>query len=181
MTCSFSPGGRRRSTTTPIVSGGRLRRVRHIWRDEERFAFADDMIDDPVAFADAHFDVAFELIKILLRIDQMKIVPRVRPLDDHHEKIAPIVEITIADRRLKFVGVLFDPVLQVNRRLHSGHGKERIWPRRKRQTGALARHRDCCVLRRPLASPNYETTVTGVRTDFRVEVPSRRPHKYPLP
>ena len=26
-----------------------------------------------------------------------------------------------------------------------------------------------------------ETTVIAVRTDFRVEVPSRRPHKYPFP
>src|SRR4029077_2584213 len=156
-----------------------LRGMRNIWRDKERFAFSDDMIDDAVAFANAHLNVALELVKVLLRIDKMKIIPRVWPLDDHHEKIPAIVKITIAHRRLKFVGVLFDPVLQVNRRLHSGHGKERIWPRRKRQTGALARHRDCCVLRLPLAGPTYETTVITVKTDFRVEVPSRRPHKYP--
>jgi len=158
-----------------------LRGMRNIWRDKERFAFSDDMIDDAVAFANAHLNVALELVKVLLRIDKMKIVPRVWPLDDHHEKIPAIVEITIAHRRLKFVGVLFDPVFQINWRLHRSHGKERIWPRRKRQTGALARHRDCCVLRRPLVGPIYETTVTAVRTDFRVEVPSRRPHKYPLP
>jgi len=158
-----------------------LRGMGNIWRDKEGFAFSDDMIDDAVAFANTHLDVALELVKVLLRIDEMKIVPRVWPLDDHHEKIPAIVEITIAHRRLKFVGVFFDPILQVNRRLHGGHGKERIWPRRKRQTGALARHRDCCVLRGHLAGPTYETTVIAVRTDFRVEVPSRRPHKYRFP
>jgi hypothetical protein len=157
------------------------RRMRNIWWNEECFAFFDDVIHDAVAFASAHLNVALELVKVLLRIDKMKIVPRVWPLDDHHEKIPAIVKITIAHRRLKFVGVFFNPVLQVNRRLHSGHGKERIWPRRKRQTGALARHRDCCVLQRLLVGSSYETTVTAVRTDFRVEVPSRRPHKYRLP
>ena len=94
------------------------------------------MIDDAVAFANAHLDVALELVKVLLRIDEMKIVPRVWPLDDHHEKIPAIVEITIAHRRLKFVGVLLDPFFQINRRLHSRHGKERIWPCPKRQTEA---------------------------------------------
>ena len=34
------------------------RRVRHVRRDEECFAFAHQMIDDPIAFTDAHFDVA---------------------------------------------------------------------------------------------------------------------------
>ena len=50
---------------------------------------------------------------------QMKIVARVRAFDHHHEKIAPIVKITIADRRFEFVAVLFDPILQVDRRLDS--------------------------------------------------------------
>jgi hypothetical protein len=35
---------------------------------------------------------------------------------------------------LKFVGVFFNPLSQVNRRLHSRHGKQRIWPRAQRQT-----------------------------------------------
>ena len=87
------------------------------------------MIDDPVAFADAHFDVAFQLVKIFFRIDEMKIVPRVRALDHHHEKIAPIVKITVAHRRLEQVAVLFDPVLQIDRRLHGGRrrGFRQLW------------------------------------------------------
>ncbi len=100
-----------------------LRRVRNIWRDEEGFAFSDDMVHDAVAFADAHLNVALQLIEVLLRIDEMKIVPRVRPLDDHHKKIPSIIKITIAYWRLKFVGVLFDPFFQVNGRLHSRHAK----------------------------------------------------------
>src|SRR5437773_5276121 len=54
-----------------------LRRVRHIWWDEEGFAFSDDMVHDAVAFADAHLNVALQLIEVLLRIDEMKIIPRV--------------------------------------------------------------------------------------------------------
>ena len=65
------------------------RRVRNIRRNEERFAFAHEMIDDAVAFADAYFDVAFELIKIFLGIDFVKIVPRVRPLITITKKSRP--------------------------------------------------------------------------------------------
>lgn len=38
----------------------------NIRRDEERFAFAHEMIDDPIPFSDAHFDVALQLVKVLL-------------------------------------------------------------------------------------------------------------------
>src|SRR5207302_344506 len=38
------------------------RRMRHVRRNEESFAFADEMIDDFVAVADAHFDVALEVV-----------------------------------------------------------------------------------------------------------------------
>ena len=93
------------------------RRVRDVRRNEERFTFAHEMIDDLVAFADAHFDVALQLIEIFFGIDQMKIVPRVRAHDDHDEKVASIVEITIAHRRLEEMTVLFDPVVQIDRRL----------------------------------------------------------------
>jgi hypothetical protein len=51
----------------------------------------------------------------------VKIVPRVWPLNDHHKKIPPVVQILIAHWRLKFVGVLVDPVFKINRRLHSRH------------------------------------------------------------
>src|SRR5207302_6694017 len=45
------------------------RRVRNIRRDEKCFTFAHQMIDNAVALADSHFDVALELITIFLRID----------------------------------------------------------------------------------------------------------------
>jgi len=93
-------------------------RVRHIWRDEEGFTFADEMIDDPVAFADAHLNVALELIEVLLGINEMKIVPGVWAFDDHDEKVAAIIEIAIADGRLKQVAVCFDPLVDVDRRQH---------------------------------------------------------------
>src|SRR6266481_420079 len=86
------------------------RRMRNIRWNKEGFAFAHEMIDDAVAFPDAHFDVAFELVEILLRVDEMKIVPGIRALDHHHKKIAPVVKITVADRRFKSFPVLFDPL-----------------------------------------------------------------------
>ena len=95
-----------------------LRRVRNIRRDEECFAFAHDVIHNPLAFADPHFDVALQLVEVLFRIDEMKIVPRVRAFDDHHKKIAPVIEITVAHRRLELFSILFDPVVQINRRRH---------------------------------------------------------------
>ena len=111
--------------------------MRNIRRNEKRFALAHNMIDNVIAFADSHFDVAFELIEILLRIDEMKIVPRIRPLDNHNEKIAPVVQVTIAHRRLEFFPVLLDPVFEINRRSHSGHLSERISCRGERQNQSL--------------------------------------------
>src|SRR6266567_6038856 len=99
--------------------------MRDIRRDEKRLAFAYEVIDDPVPLVDAHFDVALELVKILFRIDEMKIVPRIRTLDDHDEKVAPVVKITVAHRRLELFPVLFDPVLQVDRRLHRSRAAAR--------------------------------------------------------
>ena len=93
-------------------------RVRNVWRNEKRFSFADEVIDDPVAFADPYFDVAFQLIKIFFGIDEVEIVPRVRPFDDHDEEVAAVVEVTIADRRLKQIAIRFDPVVDVDRRQH---------------------------------------------------------------
>ena len=71
------------------------------------------------------------MIEVLLRIDEMKIIPRVWPLDDHYEKITSVVEITIAYRWLELLPVLFDPVIQINRRLHPGRdaGLSRLYLR----------------------------------------------------
>jgi len=85
--------------------------MRDIWRDKKRLALMHDVINDPIAFAHAHFDVALELVEILLGIDQMKIVPRVWPLDNHDEKVTPVVKIAVAHRRFELFPVLFDPVL----------------------------------------------------------------------
>jgi hypothetical protein len=114
-----------------------LGRVRHIRRNEKRFALADNVINDAVAFADSHLNVAFELVEVLFRINEVKIIPRVGPFNDHHKKIAAVVKIPVAYGRLKFVSILFNPLLYVNRRLHSGHRHERISTRVKRQTRSV--------------------------------------------
>lgn len=98
------------------------RRMRHIRRDKKRFAFAHEMIDDPVAFANAHLNVTLELIKIFFRIDLVEIVSRVRSLDHHDKEIPSVVEVTVANRGLEFITVLLDPVFQINRRLNRGRG-----------------------------------------------------------
>src|SRR5215831_18544023 len=46
-----------------------LRRMRHIRRDKEGFAFFDDVIHEPVAFVSAHLNIPLQLIEVLLRID----------------------------------------------------------------------------------------------------------------
>ena len=65
--------------------------MRHVRRNKKRFALVYEVINDPFAFANAHFDVALELVKIFFRIDEMKIVSSIRTLDDHDEKVAPII------------------------------------------------------------------------------------------
>jgi hypothetical protein len=86
-----------------------LRRVRDIGRDEEGFAFVDNVIHDLVALPDAHLDITFELIEILLRIDNMKIVARVWTRDHHDEKITSVIKVTIAHRGFEEVAIFFNP------------------------------------------------------------------------
>ena len=64
----------------------------------------------------------------------MKIISRVWPLDDHHEKIPSVVKIAVADGRFEFVGFIIDPFFQINRRFHSRHSEERICYGAQRQT-----------------------------------------------
>ena len=94
------------------------RGMRHVWRDEKRVTFAHEMIDDSIPFPDPNLNVAFELVKIFLRIDEMEIVPRIRTDDDHHKKIAPIIKISITDWRFKEMTIFFDPLFQINWRRH---------------------------------------------------------------
>src|SRR6266513_806338 len=96
------------------------RRMRDVRRNEKRLSLTHEMIDDAIAFTNADLDVPLELVKILFRIDQVKIVPSVRTLNHHHKKIAPIIQVTITHWRLKLFPILLDPLLEINRRLHRG-------------------------------------------------------------
>ena len=88
-----------------------LRRVRYIGWNEESFPFMNDMVHDRVPLPDTHLDVAFELIEILLRIDDVKIVSRIWTRDHHHEEIASIIQIAIAYWRLEEVTIFFNPIV----------------------------------------------------------------------
>lgn len=50
-----------------------------------------------------------------LGIDLMKIIPRVRSLNDHDEEIAPVVEVMVADGWFEEVAVFLDPGVEVDR------------------------------------------------------------------
>jgi hypothetical protein len=56
----------------------------------------------------------------------VKIVPRVWAFDDHDKEIATIIKVPIADWRFKCVGILFDPLLQIDWRLNTGHTNQRM-------------------------------------------------------
>jgi hypothetical protein len=96
--------------------------VGHIRRNEKRFPFVHHVVDYPIPFPNSDLNVAFQLVKVLLRIDQMEIVAGIRPFDDHDEKIATIVKVLIAHRRLEFVSILLNPALKMNWRLHGRWG-----------------------------------------------------------
>jgi len=51
------------------------------------------------------------LIKILFRIDEMKVISSVRSLNHHDEKIAPIIEVAVAYRGLEKGTILIDPLI----------------------------------------------------------------------
>jgi hypothetical protein len=53
--------------------------MRHIGGNEKRFALANDIIHNAVAFTDPHLDVALELVEILFGIDQMNMTKKSRP------------------------------------------------------------------------------------------------------
>ena len=105
--------------------GRTLRRVRYIWWNKKRFTFVNDVVDDAVPFPDPHFDVAFQLVKVLFRVDLMKIVTCVWSGDDHDKKIAAIIKITIADWWLELISIFFDPMAEVNRRQDNGSATAR--------------------------------------------------------
>src|SRR6516162_8683142 len=145
-----------------------LGRVRHIGRNEECFALANNVINNRVAFADTHLNVTFELIEILFRINQMEIVPRVGAFDNHDKKIAPIVKIPVTHRRFEFIGVLCDPLLYINWRLHSGHKHDRISACIDRQTHSV--ELSLTVLPERLETRRFSEAATRpIKTDFRVE------------
>src|SRR5438309_1993672 len=94
------------------------RRVRNIRRNEERLPLTHEMVNNAVAFPNTHLNIPLELVKIFFGINQMKVVPGIRALDHHHKKIATIIEVTIAHRRLNFFAILLDRLIELDRRLH---------------------------------------------------------------
>ena len=76
-------------------------------------------VDDPIAFTDA--DLMSPLVDEIF-FESTRCVSRVRALDHHHEKIPAIIKVPVAYWRLEEMTVLFDPVRQVDRRLHGACG-----------------------------------------------------------
>src|SRR3984893_18993865 len=94
----------------------------HVRRNKECLPSLYNVINDRIAFADTNFDVAFQLVKIFFRINQVEIVARVGAFDNHDEEIAAIIQILVAHRWLEVLAVFFNPALLIDLRLHSlGH------------------------------------------------------------
>jgi hypothetical protein len=142
-------------------------RVRNIRRNEKRFALAHEMIDDAGAFTNAHFDVALQLVEILFRIDEMKIVSRVWAFDDHHKKIAAVVEIAVAHGRLEQVAIFFDPLVQVNGRLYRRRGAAlRLWLVISSCCDEASLFPSACSVKRVERMTCYGTAKTALRIDI---------------
>jgi hypothetical protein len=143
-------------------------RVRNIRRNEKRFALAHEMIDDAVAFTDPHFDVALQLVEILFRIDEMKIVSRVWAFDDHHKEIAAVVEITVAHWRLEQVAIFFDPLAQVNGLLYRRRGAalRRLWLVISSCCDEASLFPSACSVKRVERTTCHGTAKTALRIDI---------------
>ncbi len=111
------------------------RRVNDIWRNEEHFAFLDDIIANAPVLDGFYNNVALELKEEFLAIDLMKIIARVRTHDDHHEEVATGVKILVRHRRLEVRAVRHDPREKMEGGLHASigvpavHLVRRVWIR----------------------------------------------------
>ena len=110
---SFSPSRRLRSMTSPIVFAPRIGIVRNARRQQEHLAFADRHFDRLSVFLDLHLYIALELVKKLFALVPVIILSRIRPADDHHDKIIRVVNALVPDRRLQQMPVLIDPFLEI--------------------------------------------------------------------
>ena len=102
-----------------------------VWRNEERFAFLDEVVDDAAVLPRLDDDVTLQLHEELFAIDFMKIVPGVRAADHHGEEITAAVEIFVAHRRLEICTVGFGPLHEVLRAADRAILLEPIWLERR--------------------------------------------------
>ena len=84
------------------------------WK-QEHLAFADRNFDGAAVFLNLHFYVAFELIEKFFALVPVIVLSRIRPADDHHDKIVVIENTLVSHRRLEQMPVLVDPLFEIER------------------------------------------------------------------
>jgi hypothetical protein len=108
------------------------------------------------------------LVEILFRIDEMKIVSRVWSFDNHHEKIATVVEIAVAHGRLEQVAIFFDPIIQINWWLHGRRTAAlgRLWLVISGCSDEASLFASACSVKRVECMICHETANTTLRIDI---------------
>ena len=98
----------------------------------------------------------------------MKIVPGVGAFDDHHEKVAPVIEILVAHGRLEQVSVLFDPIIQINWWLHGRRTAAlgRLWLVISGCSDEASLFASACSVKRVECMICHETANTTLRIDI---------------
>ena len=82
---------------------------------QEHLALADRDLDRFAVFLDLDLDIALELVKKLFALVPVIILTRIRPADDHHDKILVVINTLIPNRRLEQVAMLVDPLFEIER------------------------------------------------------------------
>jgi len=92
--------------------------MRHTRRQQKHLAFSNRDIDGLSVLLNFYRDIALKLIEKLLTLIPVIVFSRVRPADNHHNKIFSVVNTLIPNRRLEQMPVLIDPFLEVEGRAH---------------------------------------------------------------
>jgi len=80
-----------------------------------RSQVADRDIDRFAVFLDLDGNVAFELVKKLFALVPVIVLARIRPADDHYDKIVVRINALVPDRRLEQMPMLVDPFFEIER------------------------------------------------------------------
>jgi 2-aminomuconate deaminase len=100
----------------PDRIGRTARRMRRVGREQKNIAFGERNIGGLAVLQNLENDVAFQLIEKFLAAVHMIISAAIRAANHHNDEIAVFPDALVANRRLKQVAVLVNPLLEIDRR-----------------------------------------------------------------